>query len=457
MLTLYNSLTRRLESFAPLQAGLVRMYVCGMTVYDYCHLGHARVFVVFDMVARWLRASGYQLVYVRNITDIDDKIIKRAQEKGETTADLTTRFIGAMHEDETRLGVLRPDHEPRATEYLAEMLAMIASLVDKGLAYPADNGDVYYSVRGFAHYGALSGKSVDDLRAGERVEVDPHKRDPLDFVLWKAAKPGEPAWDSPWGAGRPGWHIECSAMSGKLLGAHFDIHGGGQDLQFPHHENEIAQSEGANGCKFVNYWLHNGFVRVDNEKMSKSLGNFFTIREILEKFDPEVVRFFILRAHYRSPLNYSDAHLDDARNALSRLYTTLKNVPPEHAGLDWDDPWAARFKAAMDEDFGTPEAMAVLFDLANEANRTQSPYLADMLKSLGSVLGLLQDPPDVFLKRGAGSHAGADEAAIAAMIEARAAAKLARNFAEADRIRDDLKAAGIILEDGVQGTTWRRA
>jgi cysteinyl-tRNA synthetase len=432
------------------------MYVCGMTVYDYCHLGHARVFVVFDMVARWLRASGYQVTYVRNITDIDDKIIKRAQENGETTADLTGRFIAAMHEDETRLGVLRPDHEPRATQYLAEMLAMIASLVDKGLAYPAANGDVYYSVRGFAHYGALSGKSLDDLRAGERVEVDPHKRDPMDFVLWKAAKPGEPAWDSPWGTGRPGWHIECSAMSGKLLGAHFDIHGGGQDLQFPHHENEIAQSEGANGCKFVNYWLHNGFVRVDNEKMSKSLGNFFTIREILEKFDPEVVRFFILRAHYRSPLNYSDAHLEDAKGALTRLYTTIRNVPPDDAGLARANPWAARFAAAMDEDFGTPQAVAALFDLANEANRTQSPELTGVLKELGGVLGLLQDQPEAFLKRGAGSQAGVDEDAITAKIAARAAAKSARNFAEADRIRDELKAAGIILEDGAQGTTWRR-
>ncbi len=456
MLTLYNSLTRQLETFVPLQSGQVRMYVCGMTVYDYCHLGHARVFVVFDMVVRWLRASGYRVTYVRNITDIDDKIIKRAQENGETTAELTKRFIAAMQEDETRLSVLRPDHEPRATQYLAEMLAMISSLVDKGLAYPEDNGDVYYSVRSFAHYGALSGKSLDDLRAGERVELDPHKRDPMDFVLWKAAKPGEPAWDSPWGRGRPGWHIECSAMSGKLLGAHFDIHGGGQDLQFPHHENEIAQSEGANDCKFVNYWLHNGFVRVDNEKMSKSLGNFFTIREILEKFDPEVVRFFILRAHYRSPLNYSDAHLDDARSALTRLYTTVKNVPPDEVDLDWSKSWAARFKAAMDQDFGTPEAVAVLFDLANEANRTQSSKLTGILKSLGAVVGLLQDQPDRFLKRGVGSQV-ADEELITAKIAARAAAKLARNFAEADRIRDELKAAGVILEDGAQGTTWRRA
>ncbi len=472
MLTLYNSLTRRLETFTPLQPGLVRMYVCGMTVYDYCHLGHARVFVVFDMVARWLRASGYRVTYVRNITDIDDKIIKRAQEKGEATADLTERFIAAMREDEARLGVLRPDHEPRATRYLAEMLAMIRSLVDKGLAYAADNGDVYYSVRGFAHYGALSGKSIDDLRAGERVDVDPHKRDPLDFVLWKAARAGEPAWDSPWGRGRPGWHIECSAMSGKLLGAHFDIHGGGQDLQFPHHENEIAQSEGANGCKFVNYWLHNGFVRVDNEKMSKSLGNFFTIREILKKFDPEVVRFFILRAHYRSPLNYSDAHLDDAKNALTRLYTALRNVAPTEVELNWDNDYAARFRAAMDEDFGTPDAVAILFELATEVNGTRASQLAGMLKALGGVLGVLQSDPISFLQ-GEGQHVSITESAtvtdtydteiiygresIERRIEARAAAKKSRNFAEADRIRDELKAAGIILEDGPQGTNWRRA
>jgi cysteinyl-tRNA synthetase len=457
MLKLYNSLSRKLENFAPIQPGRVRMYVCGMTVYDYCHLGHARVFVVFDMVARWLRASGYHVTYVRNITDIDDKIIKRAQENGETTTQLTDRFIAAMHEDEARLGVLRPDVEPRATQYVAEMLGMIQTLEIRGLAYQAENGDVYYSVRGFAHYGQLSGKSLDDLRAGERVEVEASKRDPLDFVLWKSAKPGEPAWSSPWGPGRPGWHIECSAMSGKLLGRHFDIHGGGQDLQFPHHENEIAQSEGAHECKFVNYWLHNGFVRVDNEKMSKSLGNFFTIREVLEKFDPEVVRFFILRAHYRSPLNYSDAHLEDAKGALTRLYTTLKNVPPAEAELDWADPWAARFRAAMDEDFGTPEAVAVLFDLASETNRQQDPRLSCLLKSLAGVLGLLQIGPAAFLKGRAGATAGLADAEIEELIVARSAAKKARDFAEADRIRDQLKAAGIVLEDSPQGTTWRRA
>jgi len=457
MLKLYNSLSRSHENFVPIQPGQVRMYVCGMTVYDYCHLGHARVFVVFDMVARWLRASGYQVTYIRNITDIDDKIIKRAQENGELPRALTDRFIAAMHEDEARLGVLRPDAEPRATEYVAEMLAMIQALESRGLAYQGANGDVYYSVRGFERYGRLSGKSLDDLRAGERVEVEASKRDPLDFVLWKAAKPGEPAWESPWGPGRPGWHIECSAMSGKLLGRHFDIHGGGQDLQFPHHENEIAQSEGAHACKFVNYWLHNGFVRVDNEKMSKSLGNFFTIREVLEKFDPEVVRFFILRAHYRSPLNYSDAHLDDARGALTRLYTALKNVPPAAVELDWNDPWAARFRAAMDEDFGTPEAMAVLFDLANEVNRTHDARLAGLLKALGGVLGLLQAEPEAFLKRRTGAASGLQDAEIDALIAARAEAKKARNFAEADRIRDELKAADVVLEDGPQGTSWRRA
>ena len=448
------------------------MYVCGMTVYDYCHLGHARVFVVFDMVARWLRTSGLHVIYVRNITDIDDKIIKRAQQNNETPSELTNRFIAAMHEDEAKLGVLRPDVEPRATDYVTEMLALIQTLEIRGLAYQAENGDVYYSVRGFAHYGQLSGKSLDDLRAGERVEVDQSKRDPLDFVLWKAAKPGEPAWPSPWGHGRPGWHIECSAMSGKLLGRHFDIHGGGQDLQFPHHENEIAQSEGAHECKFVNYWLHNGFVRVDNEKMSKSLGNFFTIREVLEKFDPEVVRFFILRAHYRSPLNYSDAHLEDAKGALTRLYTALKNVPPADIELDWADVYAARFKVAMDEDFGTPEAVAVLFDLAGEVNRTHNPRLAGMLKVLGGVIGILQSPPNAYLQGdvryssahtliSAGVLAQAEKTysadGIEKMIAERTAAKSARNFAESDRIRDELKSAGIILEDSPQGTTWRRA
>ncbi len=455
MLQIYNTLTRAKESFIPMQPGRVRMYVCGMTVYDYCHLGHARVFVVFDMVTRWLRSRGYQVDYVRNITDIDDKIIKRAQENGETTQQLTERFIAAMHEDERALGVLPPDHEPRATAYVAQMLDMIRQLEEKGLAYRAPNGDVYYSVRGFPEYGRLSGKSLDELRAGERVEIDTFKHDPLDFVLWKAAKPGEPAWDSPWGKGRPGWHIECSAMSAELLGNHFDIHGGGQDLQFPHHENEIAQSEGAHGCKFVNYWMHNGFVRVDNEKMSKSLGNFFTIREVLKKYDSEVVRFFILRAHYRSPLNYSDAHLDDARAALTRLYTALRGVNRAPQETDWTEPRSARFKAAMDDDFNTPEAMAVLFDLAADANRGHL-QATQQLRALAGTLGLLQRDAEVFLKAGTQAD-GMAEDEIEALIAARQAARQARNFAESDRIRDRLAVAGVILEDGPQGTTWRRA
>ncbi|NDP47414.1 MAG: cysteine--tRNA ligase [Sulfuriferula multivorans] len=455
MLHITNSLTRSKEEFVPLTPGQVRMYVCGMTVYDLCHLGHARVFVVFDMVTRWLRASGYNVVYVRNITDIDDKIIRRAQENNETPTALTERFITAMHEDERALGVLPPDHEPRATAYVAQMLTLIAQLEKAGLAYPAPNGDVYYSVRSFDGYGRLSGKSLDELRAGERVEVDLSKRDPMDFVLWKAAKPGEPSWDSAWGPGRPGWHIECSAMSAELLGNHFDIHGGGQDLQFPHHENEIAQSEGAHGCKFVNYWLHNGFVRVDNEKMSKSLGNFFTIREILKQYDAEVVRFFILRAHYRSPLNYSDAHLDDARNALSRLYTALKNVPLSGAEPDWNHPAAIRFRAAMDDDFNTAEALAVLFDLAGEANRGDATA-AQILRNLGGVLGLLQRNTADYLQAGAPS-AGMDEQEIEALIAARKTARTERDFAESDRIRDALTAANIVLEDGPGGTTWRRA
>ena len=455
MLRIHNTLTRSKEIFTPLQAGKVRMYVCGMTVYDLCHLGHARVFVVFDMVTRWLRASGLQVEYVRNVTDIDDKIIRRAEENGETTQALTERFITAMHEDERALGVLPPDHEPRATQYVAQMLAMIATLEAKGLAYAAANGDVYYRVRDFPAYGKLSGKSLDELRAGERVEVDPSKHDPLDFVLWKAAKPGEPAWDSPWGKGRPGWHIECSAMSAELLGAHFDIHGGGQDLQFPHHENEIAQSEGAHDCRFVNVWMHNGFVRVDNEKMSKSLGNFFTIREILAQYDAEVVRFFILRAHYRSPLNYSDAHLDDARASLTRLYNALRGSETTADEIDWSEPHAARFQAAMDDDFNTPEAIAVLFDLAAESNRGDA-RATQLLRSLGKTLGLLQADPEIFLKAPARAT-GISDVEVEALITARQAARLAKNFAESDRIRDVLSAAGVVLEDRAGSTRWRRA
>jgi len=456
MLTLHNTLTRSKETFVPITPGRVRMYVCGMTVYDYCHLGHARVLVVFDIITRWLRASGYDVTYVRNITDIDDKIIKRAFENGEPFTTLTQRFIDAMHADSAALGVLPPDREPRATEYVGKMLAMIETLIDRGHAYAAANGDVYYAVQSFPAYGRLSGKSLEDLRAGERVEVDPHKRDPMDFVLWKAAKPNEPAWPSPWGPGRPGWHIECSAMGSDLLGPHFDIHGGGQDLQFPHHENEIAQSEGAHACKFVNYWLHNGFVRVDEEKMSKSLGNFFTIREVLEKYDAEVVRFFILRAHYRSPLNYSDQHLDDARSALTRLYTALRGIPPGEALLDWDDAYPARFRSAMDDDFNTPEALAVLFDLAAELNRTRDPGLANQLKLLGAAMGLLQRDPEAYLQAGSGEAAELDTVRIEALIEERLAARKARDFRRGDEIRDELKAAGIVLEDSPQGTLWRR-
>ena len=455
MLRIHNTLTRNKEIFMPIHPGKVRMYVCGMTVYDLCHLGHARVFVVFDMVTRWLRASGLDVEYVRNVTDIDDKIIRRAEENGESTQALTERFITAMHEDERALGVLPPNHEPRATEYVAQMLAMIATLETKGLAYAAANGDVYYRVRGFPAYGKLSGKSLDELRAGERVEVDQHKHDPLDFVLWKAAKPGEPAWDSPWGRGRPGWHIECSAMSEKLLGAHFDIHGGGQDLQFPHHENEIAQSEGAHDCRFVNVWMHNGFVRVDNEKMSKSLGNFFTIREILNQYDAEVVRFFILRAQYRSPLNYSDAHLDDARASLTRLYIALRSSMATDEAIDWTHPQAARFQAAMNDDFNTPEAMAVLFELAGEANRGDT-HAASLLRALGATLGLLQADPETYLKAGPVA-AGMQDDEIERMIAARQAARQSKNFAESDRIRDALTAAGVILEDTAGQTHWRRA
>jgi cysteinyl-tRNA synthetase len=461
MVKIYNTLTRSKQDFVPIEPGKVRMYVCGMTVYDYCHLGHARVLVVFDMVTRWLRAAGYDVDYVRNITDVDDKIIKRAAENRETVDQLTNRFIDAMNEDAALLAVQKPTHEPRATQFVPAMVAMIGTLVDKGLAYPAANGDVYYSVHDFRDYGKLSGKSLEDLRAGERVDVDPNKKDPLDFVLWKAAKPGEPAWDSPWGKGRPGWHIECSVMSEHYLGEHFDIHGGGQDLQFPHHENEIAQSEGAHDHPFVNYWIHNGFVRVDNEKMSKSLGNFFTIREVLEKtgYPPEVLRFFILRAHYRSPLNYSDQHLKDAKQSLDGLYRTLRDVVPQPVEIDWGNPVAARFRAAMSDDFDSHGAITVLFELAGEVNRTKSGELAGFLKALGGVLGLLQQDPSEYLRFGPTTGAGDEYSSerIEQLIADRTGARKAKNFAESDRIRDELLGAGIILEDGPQGTTWRRA
>jgi len=460
VLRIYNTLARDKEVFSPIEPGKVRMYVCGMTVYDFCHLGHARVMVVFDMVQRWLRAQQYEVTYVRNITDIDDKIIRRAVENKESITALTNRYITAMNEDADALGVQRPDHEPRATAYVPQMLSLIAKLEARGLAYQAPDGDVNFSVRDFEGYGKLSGKSLDDLRAGERVDVDSAKRDPLDFVLWKSARETEPdevKWSSPWGAGRPGWHIECSAMSCDLLGERFDIHGGGQDLQFPHHENEIAQSEGAHANTFVNYWMHNGFVRVDDEKMSKSLGNFFTIREVLKKFDAEVVRFFILRAHYRSPLNYSDVHLEDARTALTRLYTALKETAPDLAPLDWSEAYAQRFADAMNDDFNTPIAIAVLFDLVTEVNRHHSPAMARQLRGLGAVLGLLTREPQNFLQGAAVAGGLADEE-VAVQIAARAQAKKDKNFAEADRIRGALLEQGIILEDKPGGITeWRRA
>ena len=457
-LRIYNTLSRALEDFVPIEPGHVRMYVCGMTIYDLCHIGHARMMMAFDVVQRWLKSSGLRVTYVRNITDIDDKIIRRAVERGITIRELTDEMIAAMHEDIGKLGIEPPSIEPRATEYVPQMLALIGKLQDKGLAYQGSSGDMNYAVRKFPGYGKLSGKSLDELRAGERVAVLEGKDDPLDFVLWKSAKPEEPPeakWDSPFGTGRPGWHIECSAMSCATLGESFDIHGGGADLQFPHHENEIAQSEGASGKPLAAFWVHNGFVRVDNEKMSKSLGNFFTIRDVLAKYDAETVRFFIVRTHYRSALNYSDAHLDDARQALKRLYTALSLVAPaDVAAIDWTNPFAARFKAAMDEDFGTPEAVAVLFELAGEVNRTRSAEAAGLLKALAGCLGLLQGDPQAFLRAGA---TALDESSIEALIAARAAAKAARDFAEADRIRAQLLAGGIVLKDSAAGTTWEAA
>ena len=456
-LRIYNTLSRALQAFSPIEPGHVRMYVCGMTVYDLCHLGHARSMVAFDVVQRWLRASGLRVTYVRNITDIDDKIIKRAVHNGETIRSLTDRMIEALHQDADALGIERPTHEPRATEFVPQMLSMIGRLQDKGLAYQGGDGDVNFAVRKFPGYGKLSGKSLDELQAGERVAVQDGKQDPLDFVLWKSAKPSEPdevKWASPWGVGRPGWHIECSAMGCDMLGESFDIHGGGADLQFPHHENEIAQSEGATGQPFAQVWMHNGFINVDNEKMSKSLGNFFTIRDVLKEYDAETVRFFVVRSHYRSPLNYSDVHLNDARSALKRLYTALSLVAPAETAIDWSNPFAARFKAAMDEDFGTPEAVAVLFELAAEVNRSKSADAAGLLKALGGCLGLLQGDPQAFLQAGASDI---DAAAIEAQIAARAAAKAAKDWAEADRIRKALLEQGIVLKDAATGTTWEAA
>ncbi len=450
MLKIYNTLTRSKEVFTPRITGKVGLYVCGMTVYDYCHVGHARVMVVFDTVVRYLRYSNYEVNYVRNITDIDDKIIHRANENGEDYHALTERFIDAMHEDERALSVLPPDIEPRATSSIHDIIAMIEKLIANDFAYVGTNGDVFYAVDKFKNYGQLSGKNLDDLQAGERVDVDLAKRNPMDFVLWKMAKEGEPFWQSPWGNGRPGWHIECSAMSTCCLGNSFDIHGGGMDLQFPHHENEIAQSEGATGEKFVNLWMHNGFVRINEEKMSKSLGNFFTVREVLKQYRPEIIRFFILSSHYRSPLNYSDESLNDAAAGLTRLYTALRDV--EIVDIDIDLEFKSRFKQAMNDDFNTPVALAVLFDIARELNKTKSLVLATTLKSLAAILGLLQDNPENFLK-----GENDDDAEIEAQIQARIDAKNAKNWTLADQIRDELKAKNIILEDSPDGLTrWRK-
>jgi len=471
MLQIYNTLSRSKEVFKPIVPGKVKMYVCGMTVYDFCHIGHARVMIVFDMVVRWLRASGYEVLYIRNITDIDDKIIQRAIENSEPILTLTNRFIDAMHADSDELGLMHPDQEPRATDYIKQMQGMISKLIENELAYQADDGDVNFAVRLLPRYGQLSGKSLDELNAGERVAIAGGKRDPLDFVLWKSAKPQELAdsrWASPWGEGRPGWHIECSAMSCDLLGEHFDIHGGGADLQFPHHENEIAQSEGAlygkdrkeSDAPFVNYWMHNGHIRVNEEKMSKSLGNFFLIRDVLKSFDPEIVRFFMLKAHYRSPINYSDTQLEEARAGLLRLYTALAQVEPKTNTLDSDNPWAKRFAAAMNDDFNTPEAIAVLFDLASEVNRAQGAekqLLASTLKSLGATLNFLQCDPTTFLQAGSKQDSGLSTPQIEEKIAERIAAKQAKDFTKADLIRKALLDQGVVLEDKPGGLTeWRR-
>jgi cysteinyl-tRNA synthetase len=455
-LRLFNTLSRETETFTPIAPNHVRMYVCGMTIYDLCHVGHARFLLVFDMVYRWLQTLGYQVTYVRNITDIDDKIIRRALERQIPIRQLTEEMTQAMHEDVAALGIAPPTHEPRATAYVPQMLEMIETLERKGLAYRASSGDVNYSVRKFPGYGKLSGKSLDQLRAGERVAVLEGKEDPLDFVLWKSAKESEPddaKWQGPYGPGRPGWHIECSAMSCAILGEHFDIHGGGMDLQFPHHENEIAQSEGATGKPFVNYWLHNGFLNVDNVKMSKSLGNFFTIRDVLQHYDGETVRFFMLRTHYRSPFNFSDANLDDARNSLRRLYTSLDSIDAPVVPVDWSLPQATTFRDAMNDDFNTPEAVAVLFELAGEVNRTHAREAAALLKGLAATLGLLQQSPRSYLQGGS----AVDEDGIEQLIAQRAAAKQARDFGRADQIRKDLAARGIVLQDSPQGTTWVKA
>jgi cysteinyl-tRNA synthetase len=457
MLSLYNSLTNQKEIFKPIKPKEVRLYVCGMTVYDFCHLGHARVMVIFDLINRWLKLSGYSVQYVRNITDIDDKIIAKAAEENITIKELTERFIIEMNKDADSLGVLRPDFEPKATNHIGDIINMIQKLIDKGFAYVGDNNDVYYSVSDFKNYGKLSGKTLKDLRAGNRVDIDQNKRNNFDFVMWKSAKKDEPSWESPWGAGRPGWHIECSAMSNKILGNHFDIHGGGQDLQFPHHENEIAQSEAANDCRMANYWLHNGFVKVDDEKMSKSLGNFFTIRSILKSYLPEVVRFFILKAHYRSPLNYSDIQLDDAKQGLTRLYLSIRNkITFQKSEIDWSNSYAIRFKAALDDDFNSPAAIAVLYELANEINKSKDDKKIELLVNLANSLGILTMNPEDFLQ-GVMMHSIRDGGLIIDdLIKERNVAKENKDYEEADRIRKLLLENDILLEDTAEGTIWRQ-
>ena len=455
-LRIHDTLSRALVTFAPIEPNHVRMYVCGITIYDLCHVGHARMMVAFDLIYRWLQVLGYRVTYVRNVTDIDDKIIRRALERGIPIRQLTDEMIEAMHTDLGALGIATPTHEPRATEFVPQMLAMINTLEDKGLAYRAASGDVNFAVRKFPGYGKLSGKSIDELRAGERIKVTDTKLDPLDFVVWKAAKPDEPQdakYPSMYGPGRPGWHIECSAMACALLGEQFDLHGGGTDLQFPHHDNEIAQSEGATGKPPAIVWAHNGLLNVDQVKMSKSLGNFFTIREVLQRFDGETIRFFMLRAHYRSPFNFSDVNLDDARNSLRRLYTALDGLDVPDQAIDWQDPQAAAFRHAMNDDFNTPVAVAVLFELAGEVNRTRSLRAAALLKGLAGTLAVLQQAPRSYLQAGSGQADGR----IAERIEARASAKRARDFALADQIRAELLAQGIVLQDAPSGTTWMKA
>lgn len=468
--TLYNTLTRKKEAFKPLQEGKINMYVCGMTVYDYCHIGHARVLVSFDVITRYLRSQGWDVNYVRNITDIDDKILNRANENGEVYTDLTDRFITAMHEDQEQLGVLPPDQEPRATAHIDGIIEMVQTLVDKGFAYAASNGDVYYRVAKFEGYGKLSGKNPEELKAGARIEVGDVKEDPRDFALWKSAKEGEVSWDSPWGDGRPGWHIECSAMSKSCCGNNFDIHGGGPDLPFPHHENEIAQSEAANGCAYVNYWMHAGAVRVDGEKMSKSLGNFFTIRDVLEKYQPEVVRYLLISRHYRSPINYAEDNLVEAKAGLDRFYSALRDFSDVEA-LPTDilinsfnqHAYVRKFIEAMNDDFNTPEALSAMYMLVREMNTkakgdqedvTAAKQLARMLKGFGNILGILNDDPESFLKAGSGDEISAED--VEALIAERIQAKVDKNWGRADEIRDQLVEQGVVLEDSPQGTTWRR-